>query len=315
MHVPDDGVAHPPAVSSSVVPPNPPAVAAAAAGIAGLEVEQQQQQQWQAPTIDAGDGDGGGGFAGEEGGAAGGYGYDHGHDGANGNGAWVEDSRMVDVVRSLAQRCRGRPQRAEQAGTGGGDGDVEGERGGSSTEGVGASMESEGRGGGGGDGAAAWPVGSLTLPELAEAVLEAVGPEATGDVLAACPELLENVPPKVRAGDDGDGGGGDGHSAVGLGGMLESTQKNTMSLGSACVAKVIPRCSLRAWYVEGWAGGGNAPAPSTVCTLLFHCIMHGVALPSPSLSSHSGWQALSVLRSGVLVPFPSLPFPSLPVLI
>lgn len=104
---------------------------------------------------------------------------------------WVEDSRMMHVVRSLAQRCRGLP-RAE--GVGGGDGGGSGGGGGggsSSTGGVDASTVSE--------------VGSIDLPsapsvlELAEAVMDGVGPEATGDVLASCSQLLENIPPKVRA--------------------------------------------------------------------------------------------------------------------
>eukprot|EP00903_Cladosiphon_okamuranus_P019892 g18284.t1 len=119
---------------------------------------------------------------------------------------WVEDSRMVGIVRSLAQRCPGHPAdgdtRAEQQGVddggggrdgdGGGEGgDASGNRGGSSTEGVRESMASEEPGGG-----AALPVGALSLVELGGAVLDAVGPEATGEVLAACPQLLNGMPPK-----------------------------------------------------------------------------------------------------------------------
>lgn len=110
---------------------------------------------------------------------------------------WVEDSRIVGVVRSLAQRCQGLPaRRVEETGTGCGDGDrgADGDRRGSSTEGVGASVASEDPQEG-----AAWPLmGALSLLELAEAVLDAVGPEATGDILEACPQLLENMPQKVR---------------------------------------------------------------------------------------------------------------------
>lgn len=118
-------------------------------------------------------------------------------------GGWVEESRMVDVVRSLARRCSGQPVGAEAGGStnDGDDTDGRGEAdlGCSSTGGVDASMASEdpedGSGGGGGD--ATGPLGALSLLELAEAVLDAVGPEATGDVLAACPYLLEGIPPKV----------------------------------------------------------------------------------------------------------------------
>lgn len=117
----------------------------------------------------------------------------------NGNdamiGKWVEDSRVVGVVRSLTQRCRGLPARvAEKTGKNGyGDGDS-GDQLASSTEGVEASLPSEDTR----DNGAAWPqMGALSLLELAEAVLDAVGPEATGDILAVCPQLLENMPPKV----------------------------------------------------------------------------------------------------------------------
>lgn len=124
-------------------------------------------------------------------------------------GEWAEESRMVGFVRTLTQRCPGLPAdtdtRVEQAVVGGDDGDgdgdgggggASGDRGGSSTEGIRASTASEDAVGGG-DGAA-WPVGALSLLELAGAVLDAVGPEATGEVLAACPRLLESMPPKVR---------------------------------------------------------------------------------------------------------------------
>lgn len=124
------------------------------------------------------------------------------------SGEWAEESRMVGIVRSLAQRCPGLSgdtgTRAEPAIVAGDDGDGEGDddaggyasgdRGGSSIGGVRASMTSEDPGGG-----AAWPVGALSLVELAGAVLDAVGPEATGEVLAACPQLLESMPPKVCA--------------------------------------------------------------------------------------------------------------------
>lgn len=138
------------------------------------------------------------------------------------NVEWVEDSRMVGIVRSLAERCPGLPvgadtraeqqQEQEQARSAGDDGDggggdgggeAAGCRGGSSTGGVRESIPSEepeeqeepeeAAGG------AAWPVGSLSLAELAGAVLDAVGPEATGEVLAACPLVLESLPPKVCA--------------------------------------------------------------------------------------------------------------------
>lgn len=131
------------------------------------------------------------------GGGGGGYGdgdtsgQENAHDAIIGN--WVEDSRVVGVVRSLTQRCRGLPARVEETGkTGNGDGDS-GDQLASSTEGVGASLPSEDIRDG-----AAWPqVGAMSLLELAEAVLDAVGPEATGDILAVCPQLLENMPPKV----------------------------------------------------------------------------------------------------------------------
>lgn len=114
-----------------------------------------------------------------------------------GNTGWAQESRMVDVVRSLAQRCRGLPTRIEDTdasdGAEVGDGD---HRAGSSTGGIGASLRSEEEPGGG----ATWPLGALSLLELAEAVLDAVGPEATMDVLAACPQLLENMPPEVCIG-------------------------------------------------------------------------------------------------------------------
>lgn len=122
---------------------------------------------------------------------------------------WVEDSRMVGIVRSLAQWYSGPPadgdtragQQAvtgsDDGGGGGGDGDgrsgdTSGNGGGSSTEGVRESMASEEAGG-----RTALPVGALSLVELAGAVLDAVGPEATGEVLAACPQLLNCMPPKV----------------------------------------------------------------------------------------------------------------------
>ena len=146
------------------------------------------------------------------GGEAGSSGYGMG-------GEWVEDSRMVGIVRSLAQRCTPIPglpadatadagTRAEQAATAaggdGGGGDGSGDRGGSSTGEIRESTASEepdggggGGGGSGGGGGDAWPVGALSLVELGGAVLDAVGPEATESVLAACPQLLEGMPPKV----------------------------------------------------------------------------------------------------------------------
>ncbi|CAM9702470.1 unnamed protein product, partial [Ectocarpus fasciculatus] len=111
------------------------------------------------------------------------------------------NSRMVDVVRGLARRCSGQPVGADEAGgsnNDGGDADGRGDAdvGCSSTGGVDASMTSEDPEGGSGGGGSAGPLGALSLVELAEAVLDAVGPEATGDVLAACPHLLEGIPPK-----------------------------------------------------------------------------------------------------------------------
>ncbi|CAM9352115.1 unnamed protein product [Scytosiphon promiscuus] len=105
---------------------------------------------------------------------------------------WTQESRMVDVVRSLAQRCRGLPTRIEETDASDGADAGDGDRAGSSTGGIGASMRSEEEPGL----RASWPPGALSLLELAETVLNAVGPEATGDVLAACPQLLENMPPE-----------------------------------------------------------------------------------------------------------------------
>ncbi|CAB1101944.1 unnamed protein product [Ectocarpus sp. CCAP 1310/34] len=127
---------------------------------------------------------------------------------SSGGGGWVEESRMVDVVRGLARRCSGQPVGADDAGgsnNDGGDADGRGDAnlGCSSTGGVDASMTSEdpeggsGGGSGGDGGGTTGPLGPLSLLELAEAVLDAVGPEATGDVLAACPHLLEGIPPKA----------------------------------------------------------------------------------------------------------------------
>lgn len=39
----------------------------------------------------------------------------------------------------------------------------------------------------------------LSALELAEAIVDGVGPETTGNVLSACPPLLDNMPPKVRS--------------------------------------------------------------------------------------------------------------------
>lgn len=107
--------------------------------------------------------------------------------GANGDGepsadssdSWVVDSRMMGVVTSLAQRCR-EGHRAERTRDGGDRGDVGG-----------ASPTVSDAGSG------EWP-STLSLVDLAHAVLDGVGPEAAGDVLEACPLLLENMPPKVR---------------------------------------------------------------------------------------------------------------------
>ncbi|CAM9469136.1 unnamed protein product [Ectocarpus sp. 13 AM-2016] len=125
---------------------------------------------------------------------------------ASGQASAYSNSRMVDVIGGLARRCSGQPVGADDTGgsnTDGGDADGRGDTdlGCSSTGGVDASMTSEdpegGGGGGGGDGGGTTgSLGPLSLLELAEAVLDAVGPEATGEVLAACPHLLEGIPPK-----------------------------------------------------------------------------------------------------------------------
>lgn len=39
----------------------------------------------------------------------------------------------------------------------------------------------------------------LSVLELAEAILDGVGPKTTGRVLSACPPLLDSMPPKVRS--------------------------------------------------------------------------------------------------------------------
>lgn len=85
---------------------------------------------------------------------------------------WVEDSRIIDIVRSLAKRCRG-----------------------STVEAPADTVDGDDRS------------SALSLMELAEAVMEGVGPDATGDVLVACPLLLESMPPKVNSSALG------GHSA------------------------------------------------------------------------------------------------------
>ena len=72
-------------------------------------------------------------------------------------------------------------------GGGGGDGDV----GVMSTDGVDVSLVSE-------MGSGEW-ASAMSLVDLAMAVVDGVGPEAAGDVLAACPQLLDNLPPEVRA--------------------------------------------------------------------------------------------------------------------
>lgn len=93
--------------------------------------------------------------------------------------SWVADSRMMDVVRSLAQRCREVHHQAERT-RDSGDG-----------AGVSSTVSDTGSG--------EWPT-ALSLVDLAYAVLDGVGPEAAGDVLAACPQLLESMPPQVREG-------------------------------------------------------------------------------------------------------------------
>lgn len=103
-------------------------------------------------------------------------------------GSWTRDSRTVDVIWSLMQRCRDYAPRGEE-----GDGGVRHggmERGGNRGRGVSMGSESAAR-----DWTAA---AALLLVDLAEALADGVGPQAAGDVLAACPCLLEAMPPKVR---------------------------------------------------------------------------------------------------------------------
>lgn len=135
---------------------------------------------------------------------------------ADGDGStkWVEDSRMVDVVRRLVPRCRLMPTTTttknmssnnhdNDNNTGGeGEGDVDVdmdmdvdiEK--TSTGGLGevdVSMGSEG--------GIPWrnfSAALLSALDLAEAVLDGVGPVAADVVLAACPQLLESMPPKVH---------------------------------------------------------------------------------------------------------------------
>lgn len=139
--------------------------------------------------------DEGGGFVGEdEGGGGDGEGGEwagraSGDDG--GGRSWIEESKTVDVVRGLTQRCQGSLRGADDGNSGGG---------GVGSDGVDVSIVSDS---GGGEWASV-----MSPQDLAEAVVDGVGPAAAGDVLAACPQLLDSMSPEVRAlvGNGGDVG-------------------------------------------------------------------------------------------------------------
>lgn len=101
--------------------------------------------------------------------------------------AWVHESRTVEIVRRLAHDCRDYHHNdevdnagADMRGAGGGRGRLRGD----SIASGGPVWE--------------WPSSTLSMLELGEALADGVGPEATGDVLSACPVLLEGMPPEVR---------------------------------------------------------------------------------------------------------------------
>lgn len=98
------------------------------------------------------------------------------------NDAWFKDSKTVDVIQRLTPSCR------EYAVADGGEGTGVVEDG--ATQGRDSAVVSEA----GGD---VVPTG-LSLLDLGEALADGVGPEAAADILAACPRLLEGMPPKVR---------------------------------------------------------------------------------------------------------------------
>lgn len=108
----------------------------------------------------------------------------------NENASWIEGSKTVDVVRTLTERCR--DYAAQSKGVGIGDIDATNISM-TAKEGHGAWVASEDTDG--------WTA-VLSLLELGEALADGVGPEAAGDVLAACPRLIEGLPAKVRGVSD-----------------------------------------------------------------------------------------------------------------
>lgn len=105
--------------------------------------------------------------------------------------AWVKDSRTMDVIRSLVERCREYsapaavvPPATAQVTKEPGDEDSSADGGPDEWGAAGASMEG-------------WTP-ALSLLDVGEAVVHGLGAEAAGDVLAACPRLIDAMPAKVR---------------------------------------------------------------------------------------------------------------------
>lgn len=105
------------------------------------------------------------------------------HDGGRSNIMNLSDSlahsKMLDIVRRLTLRCVGLQGTVE----GPGGSDVKAD---DNMEGVDVRVDVP-------------VISKLSALELAEAILDGVGPETTGNVLSACPPLLDNMPPKVRS--------------------------------------------------------------------------------------------------------------------
>lgn len=109
-------------------------------------------------------------------------------DGDEPSGAWIRDSRTVEVIRGLMRRCRDYPH--PQGGSG--------EDGVGSGVGLGSRARVASVGSEPGFGESLATATAFSFVDLAEALVDGVGPEVTGHVLAACPALLEGMPPKVR---------------------------------------------------------------------------------------------------------------------